>query len=76
MARKDKGVGPNRHLASGSRPGHHHLVWRRQPPSELLEIRRDLTGIIEKLMAMDAKLDRILEGTEEDEDGGEEDNES
>jgi hypothetical protein len=31
-----------------------------------------LTGIIEKLMAMDAKLNRILEGIEEDEDHGEE----
>jgi hypothetical protein len=46
-------------------------VWLRRPSSDLLDVQDDLERIIRKLMAMDVKLNRILEqldGEEEEED--------
>jgi hypothetical protein len=51
-----------------------HPVWRRPEAIEITTrldaIRTDLTGIINFVMRVDAKLDRLTEGLLEDEDDG------
>ena len=60
------------HLVPSLHVGDDRAVWRSKRPEPALD-RETVDGIIRKLMDMDAKLDRILDRLEEEDDEAQED---